>query len=133
MASGYVTSDGKDLDQRYLAIGGKAASASVADRLSSAVSVRRAGNVVYATVSLPKNMSSVNPITVRYTCPCSGVIGISMTAAADLDFTGRQNFSDPELYDKFKCFYVNKGDVLSFLTTYIKAQTVYLHITPVSG
>ena len=35
MASGYITSDGKDLDQRYLGIDAKAKSAEVADTASS--------------------------------------------------------------------------------------------------
>lgn len=54
MASGYVTSDGKDLDSRYLAIGGKAASASYADRagnLGGAGRVVRNGNPVQFSIT----------------------------------------------------------------------------------
>lgn len=35
MASGYITSDGKDLDQRYLGIDAKAKSAEIADVATS--------------------------------------------------------------------------------------------------
>ena len=69
MASGYVTADGKDLDSRYLAIGGKAASASTADKANSvawsAVSGKpgipsklvRDGGVITASVGSQKNYS----------------------------------------------------------------------------
>ena len=39
MASGYITSDGKDLDERYLGIDGKAKSAETADTATTAASV----------------------------------------------------------------------------------------------
>lgn len=54
MASGYVTSDGKDLDSRYLAIGGKAASASTADTATKANSV--AWSAVSGKPSIPSNV-----------------------------------------------------------------------------
>lgn len=138
MASGYVTSDGKDLDQRYLAIGDKAESAKVADRVSSSIAIRRAGNVVYATVSLPKNSSTTSVVKVPYTCPCSGVFGATMDIGVYVDFGGYQitrpsSQTGTSGYVTYRSFYANKGDVLTFVNEVYVKQTVYLHITPVSG
>lgn len=46
MATNIVTSDGKDLDSRYLAIGGKAVSAGYADSAGSATNVTNKGSIV---------------------------------------------------------------------------------------
>lgn len=46
MASGYVTSDGKDLDSRYLGINAKAASAKTADNVTNKGTLLRNGSVI---------------------------------------------------------------------------------------
>lgn len=58
MASGYITSDGKDLDERYLGIDAKAKSAEVADMAA------RVENLVGATPILSKAQV---PVTVAVT------------------------------------------------------------------
>lgn len=50
MASGYVTSDGKDLDSRYLGINSKAASAKTADNVTNKGSLLRDGGAIKFTI-----------------------------------------------------------------------------------
>ena len=78
MASGYVTSDVKDLDSRYLAIGGKAASASQADTATKANSV--AWSAVSGKPSMVMRYPSaaavnVNKATLPWTAPSNCVVG----------------------------------------------------------
>ena len=129
MASGYVTSEGNDLDQRYLAIGGKAESAKVADKVSSSIAIRRAGNTVYAKVDLAKSA------THNYTCPCSGILGMSLEWYVDVNFGGNQHIDVGNTlgFVNYKCFYVNKGDVIPIINTSGGRRSAFLHITPVTG
>ena len=78
MASGYLTSDGKDLDSRYLAIDGKAASASKADTATTATNVANKG-----TISRNGDFVSFVPGTSgTYSCPAAGVVTSCTTAGA---------------------------------------------------
>ena len=78
MASGYVTSDGKDLDSRYLAIGGKAASAGYADSAGNATNVTNKG-----AISRNGDFVSFVPGTSgTYSCPAAGVVTSCTTVGA---------------------------------------------------
>ena len=55
MASGYVTSDGKDLDERYLGITDKAKSAEIAD---SAVQITSALNLIRTSTPIAVSISN---------------------------------------------------------------------------
>ena len=75
MASGYVTSDGKDLDSRYLGISAKAASAKVADSANSI-----SGSAVYnklgvtggTVVSVSSKATNTTGKSVSYTTTADG-------------------------------------------------------------
>lgn len=100
MGSNYVTSDGKDLDSRYLGINAKAASASKADSATTATNVTNKGNIV----------RNGNPVFVTlwgansraWSAPSNGILHCAegftfgkSTAAAD---------------DERDMVFVNKGD-----------------------
>ena len=72
MASGYITSDGKDLDARYLGINSKAASAKVADTATTATVATRLnqGFVVKNGGVIQGDLSE----TELYTVPKSGLL-----------------------------------------------------------
>lgn len=137
MASGYVTSDGKDLDQRYLAINGKAASATNSDwaanaghantagGLSSPIAVKRTGNTVYASVYV----SGVN----SYRFPCSGVARVVSTSRITVNFCGIQKIpTNVSSYSNVHCFFANTGDTVSFNNEGDSGYDVFISTTPVS-
>lgn len=77
MASGYVTSDGKDLDQRYLAIGGTANAANSVpwsgvtgkpSMLTTSSALRTSGAPVNGSASAGKNQNAV------WTAPSNGLL-----------------------------------------------------------
>ena len=114
MASGYVTSDGKDLDSRYLAIGGKAASASYADSAGYANSagtatnvtnkggLYRNGNPIYTTVNHQGT----------YTAPSAGVVAIAASNGSGSLTVGLGIRQNGTLYPA-KAVFIQKGDVVS--------------------
>lgn len=74
MASGYVTSDGKDLDARYLGINAKASSAKTADTATTATTatnvsktVKRVGDFVTVSYTLKRGDKR------SYSMPFSGL------------------------------------------------------------
>ena len=69
MASGYLTSDGKDLDARYLGINAKAKSASTADTATTAT------NANYANSAGSSGSLSANAYVRRTGDPVTGTIG----------------------------------------------------------
>lgn len=61
MPSGYVTSDGKDLDERYLGINDKAKSAETADTATTATTAETANSVVWGGITeRPSSLYRVN-------------------------------------------------------------------------
>lgn len=80
MASGYVTSDGKDLDSRYLGINSKAASAKVADSANSI-----SGSAVYnklgvtggARVNVNSKSTGTTGKSVSYTTTADGYASLT--------------------------------------------------------
>ena len=69
MASGYLTSDGKDLDARYLGINAKAKSASTADTATTAT------NANYANSAGSSGSLSANAYVRRTEDPVRGSLG----------------------------------------------------------
>ena len=75
MASGYMTSDGKDLDARYLGINAKAASAKTVDSVS--------GSLVYNKIGVASNQAitftisgTANNGNVTYKTPVDGYVTV---------------------------------------------------------
>lgn len=117
MASNYVTSDGKDLDSRYLGINAKATSAGYADSAGSATNANYANSAGTATNVTNKGSISRNGAPV-YTYIPSG--SRRQAAVTGIAFAGDSGASSSEkgIYNQtanssgnptFGCF-VNKGD-----------------------
>ena len=98
MASGYVTSDGKDLDSRYLGINAKAASAKVADSATNVTNkgAAKRGSPIFFSASL----------TAPYTVAANGIVstGGAVTCMVNTTDTSKDSVSA----------YVNKGDKVYF-------------------
>lgn len=98
MATNIVTSDGKDLDSRYLGINAKAASARYADSAGSATNVTNKGSIV----------RNGNPVFVTlwgansraWSAPSNGILHCAK------GFTFGKSSSD----DERNMVFVNKGD-----------------------
>lgn len=110
MASGYVTSDGKDLDSRYLAIGGKATSAAKADTATTATSV--AWSAVSGKPSMVVRYPSASAVTVTkatlpWTAPSNCVVwGLHVVAGGGgnvnrIIYIDGVNVYNKETYDDF--------------------------------
>lgn len=59
MASGYITSDDKDLDERYLAINGKAKSAKMADKVSDLIYNKITGFLIEIKYEIPMKVGGL--------------------------------------------------------------------------
>ncbi len=87
MVSGYVTSDGKDLDSRYLGIKAKAASAKMADSVSGS-SVSKVVGIAEAN-SVNINVSNkAGTATATYTITKRGLTQITCTGTSGGAGTG---------------------------------------------
>ena len=108
MASNYVTSDGKDLDSRYLAIGGKAASAGYADSAGSATNVTNKGRVVRNGAAIKVNVKG-SPNTACWTATSDGVM---------YSYYGRISVNQPLRVDNggAQIAWINKGDKIYVAT-----------------
>lgn len=110
MASGYVTSDGKDLDSRYLGINAKAASASKADTATTATTASTAtglsGNFAIAPLGSQVTFTLKNGGS--YTIPANGIVTFVQGNSQTLTINGK----DGDLF-KFGVFTaVCKGDAI---------------------
>lgn len=122
MASGYVTSDGKDLDARYLGINAKANSANTADTATTATNVsktvKRVGDFVTVKYTLNKNEKR------SYSMPFSGLCyasGVPLHIGASFN---KMDLSSP--------VFLNNGDVITISTApkgswETSTLTLYLH------
>ena len=136
MASGYITSDGKDLDARYLGINSKAASAKIADtattattagKLSQRAVAYRNGNVIEATV--PSYTKGT-----YYTSPTSGLLvhknssGMSINDnydfEASIDYTVEVG-SDSDSFS-FQTAFVQTGDKLQYGSRFADATVMII-------
>lgn len=110
MASGYITSDGKDLDSRYLGIKDKAASASKADTATTATTASTAtglsGN--FAIVPLGSQVTFTLKQGGSYTIPANGTMVFTSGNAQTLTINGK----DGNLFKLFYTTAVCKGDVV---------------------
>lgn len=95
MASGYVTSDGKDLDSRYLGINAKAVSAKTADNVTNKGVVKR-GSPIFFSASL----------TAPYTAAANGIVGTGGAVTCMVNTTDTSKGS--------VLAYVNQGDKVYF-------------------
>ena len=124
MASGYITSDGKDLDERYLGIDGKAESAKTADSATNADHATSADSAVKLSAELRIQTATSDCVTVAamslpWTAPVDCFID-SFTYSNDssnnyMRINGKQIgiFSLGDNENKDLKMYVRKGDVLS--------------------
>lgn len=120
MASGYVTSDGKDLDSRYLGINAKAASASKADNATHATSADTATKATTATNVTNKGSVTLAqaPIFVStnasYTLPRFGILIPAKSSSGA--FVGSEiGYLSSRGSVKYAIGWVgNKGDQISF-------------------
>ena len=122
MASGYVTSDGKDLDSRYLGINAKAKSASTADS---------AGRVTGSLRVLPNG----NPITVQKSVPAKGTASYSVTTDSFVQRTDAYSqistrVNNFELSNGEGVF-AAKGTTVSWSNSHSSSITGWLLISPV--
>ena len=110
MVSGYVTSDGKDLDSRYLGINAKAASASKADTATTATTANTAtglsGN--FAIVPLGSQVTFTLKEGGSYTIPANGTMVFTQGNRQTLTVNGK----DGMLFELFYTTAVCKGDVV---------------------
>ena len=89
MASGYITSDGKDLDQRYLGIDAKAKSAEMADVAKKAeeaiglVNNRYISKVLAVLVDISPSAGSSK----TWSAPSDGIISMSVKAVLNVGST----------------------------------------------
>lgn len=116
MGSNYVTSDGKDLDSRYLGINAKAASASKADSATNATNANYATSAGTATNVTNKGSisRSGNPVSLYISSRSSAsasVTGIlfATEAAPNTDYEGI-HFNDSINTTGYSGCFVNKGD-----------------------
>ena len=119
MATNIVTSDGKDLDSRYLAIGGKAVSAGYADSAGSATNANYAASAGTATNVTNKGSirRSGNPVSLYISSRSSeraSVTGIAfaMEAASNTNYKG-VNFGNSFSSPGYSGCFVNQGDLIS--------------------
>lgn len=118
MATNIVTSDGKDLDSRYLAIGGKAVSAGYADSAGSATNANYATSAGTATNVTNKGSISRNGAPVfmyisssRAQASATGV-AFASDSNSSTDAKGIYNYTASKTQTPtFGCL-VNKGDWL---------------------
>lgn len=97
MPSGYVTSDGKDLDARYLGINDKAKSAETADSATTATTAETANSVVWGGITeKPVSLYSINygagiwGTGTSYTCPKTGfIVFYSGAGASNIAINGK--------------------------------------------
>ena len=84
MASGYVTSDGKDLDSRYLGINAKAVSAKTADSVSGSSVSKVTGIAEVNSVSINVTQKTTNnkTSTATYTVPKRGLVQITCSGTS---------------------------------------------------
>lgn len=117
MATNIVTSDGKDLDSRYLGINAKAASAGYADSAGSATNANYATSAGTATNVTNKGSISRNGAPVYTYISSVSRIQAAVTGIAFAGDSGASS-SDKGIYNqtasserspRFGCF-VNKGD-----------------------
>ena len=122
MASGYVTSDGKDLDARYLGINAKANSAKTADTATTATNVsktvKRVGDFVTVPYTLNKGQKQ------DYSMPFSGLCYASGVASRISASCNNMGLSSP--------VFLNKGEVITISTAPVGSWetatlTLYLH------
>ena len=110
MASGYVTSDGKDLDSRYLGISAKSTSASKADTATTATTANTAtglsGN--FAIVPLGSQVTFTLKEGGSYTIPANGTMVFTQGNSQTLTINGK----DGNLFKLFYSTAVCKGDVV---------------------
>lgn len=134
MASGYITSDGKDLDERYLAINGKAESAKTADSATNADHATSADSAVSLSAGLQIQTATSDYVTV-------GDMNLPWTAPVDcfIDYFTYSNdssnnymringkrigiFSYGTSEREDLKMYVRKGDVLSG-TAYVRLKSL---------
>ena len=120
MASGYVTSDGKDLDSRYLGISAKAASAKTADNATHATSADTATKATTATNVTNKGSVKLSqaPIYVStnasYTAPTFGIL-IPAKSSSGYFVESEIGYLSARTSVKYAIGWVcNKGDQISF-------------------
>lgn len=135
MASGYITSDGKDLDQRYLGIDAKAKSAEVADVATEAQGIAE-GADISSSVALTALRRVNISVTVgngwskegTYTFPATGLFKLitgtsqnqgSSTQSSYVRLNGVDLFSSSNVDSllqniKSPVFNVKKNDKLTF-------------------
>ena len=124
MASGYVTSDGKDLDSRYLGITAKAASAETADSVSGSSVSKVAGIAEANSVSI--NVSNKNAggttSTATYTVPKRGLVQITCSGASG----GSAGTVSGKVYRNNSALFTFSNSSLSYKVNRIDAaNTVY--------
>lgn len=120
MASGYVTSDGKDLDSRYLGINAKAASASKADSATNATNANYATSAGTATNVTNKGSvkRSQAPIyvsgTSQYTAPSFGIYAPAKYGSGAFTLAQIGSVRGDSLSNYFSIAWVcNKGEKIS--------------------
>ena len=128
MASGYITSDGKDLDQRYLGIDAKAKSAEMADVATSAQTVT---SLVGATpvISIPQlpvevNNRSGSPLNKSWEAPSNGLLvgtiqcyGWSSSSKAYIKLRGEYVVQTPSSEYYIQVYWaLKKGDIIETST-----------------
>ena len=127
MASGFQTSDGVDLDSRYLGINAKAKSAATADTAAKANTVtslgsgRRVymtGDVVYATV----NAGATYNVVADSFLMTSGANGLIINGKTKDKWTG-------SLISDVGLSFVKKGDQLSVKSGH---ESAWAHLLPIS-
>lgn len=130
MASGYVTSDGKDLDARYLGINAKANSAKTADTATKATTadvaaavnkeVKRKGDWIVVNITLKSNVPQT------YTVPVSG-IAVFSTASDRYEVKLNGAAIPTEIRSAYATpMFLNKGDTLWYKQT--NADRTYARI-----
>lgn len=125
MASGYVTSDGKDLDARYLGINAKASSAKTADTATTATTatnvsktVKRVGDFVTVQYTLNKGEKRSYSMPFSGLCHASGVV--SRTSAS----CNKMGLSSPVFLNNGEVITISAAPVGSWDTANL---TLYLH------
>lgn len=132
MASGYITSDGKDLDQRYLGIDAKAKSAETADIATSAQTVTSLVGVT-PVISVPQQPVMINTIggggtKKSWEAPSNGLlVGTVQCYGANpkayIKLRGEYVLQTDELYPLHVYWALKKGDIIE--TTAWRSGTSY--------
>lgn len=124
MASNYVTSDGKDLDSRYLGINAKAASASKADTATTATTatnVTNKGRVVRNGSVIKANING-NIDTTYWTATSDGVV---------FSDQGYISVNKPLHSAGVQIAWLNKGDKLYAAYGSGTIVNIFFHFAPV--